>query len=203
LKFSLQIQRSRLARAGIFLAAACASLAVGCRQDMQVQPRYNPYDASSFFDDGRSARQPVAGTVARGQLHLDALLYTGKVDGKDAEVFPFPVTRADLDRGRERFNIYCAPCHDITGGGRGMIVLRGFPAPPSFHIDRLRQAPPGHFFDVMTNGFGVMYSYASRVSPEDRWRIAAYIRALQLSQKADIEDTPATVREKLQAETPK
>ncbi len=190
-------------RAGLATAAAIVSFIAGCRRDMQVQPRYNPYDASAFFDDGRSARQPVPGTIARGELHLDALLYTGKVDGKEAEVFPFPITRADLARGRERYNIYCAPCHDVTGSGRGMIVLRGFPQPPSFHIDRLRQAPPGHFFDVMTNGLGVMYSYAARVSPEDRWRVAAYIRALQLSQQANLSDTPASAREKLQAEPPK
>ncbi|MFZ0820518.1 MAG: cytochrome c [Candidatus Acidiferrales bacterium] len=199
----MQIRRSRKVRVRIFLAAAFVLFAAGCRQDMQVQPRYNPYDASTFFDDGRSARQPVAGTVARGQLHLDSLLYTGKVDGKDAEVFPFPITRADLERGRERFNIYCAPCHDVTGSGRGMIVLRGFPQPPSYHIDRLRQAPPGHFFDVMTNGLGVMYSYSSRVSAEDRWRIAAYIRALQLSQQASLADAPSAERQKLQTEPPK
>lgn len=197
------ISRKTARRAAIAAAFACVALAAGCRQDMQVQPRYNPYDASAFFDNGLSARQPVPGTVARGQLHLDSLLYTGKVDGKDAEVFPFRITSADLARGRERFNIYCAPCHDATGSGRGMIVLRGFPQPPSFHIDRLRQAPPGHFFDVMTNGLGVMYSYASRVSPEDRWRIAAYIRALQLSQQASLTDAPPAEREKLQAVQPK
>ncbi len=181
-------------------AAALVSLAMGCRQDMHVQPRYNPYDASTFFDDGRASRQPVPGTIARGQLHLDAMLYTGKVDGKDTEVFPFPITRADLERGRGRFNIYCAPCHDAMGTGRGMIVLRGFPQPPSYHIDRLRQAPVGHFFDVMTNGLGIMYSYSSRVSAEDRWRIAAYIRALQLSQQAAITDAPPSERQKLQQE---
>jgi mono/diheme cytochrome c family protein len=187
-------------RAALFAVASIASLASGCRQDMQVQPRYNPYDAAAFFDDGRSARLPVQGTVARGQLHLDELLYTGKVDGKDAEVFPFAILRADLDRGRERYNIYCAPCHDVTGSGRGMIVLRGFPQPPSFHIDRLRQSAPGHFFDVMTNGLGVMYSYSARVSPEDRWRIAAYIRALQLSQQASVADVPAAEQKRLNAE---
>jgi mono/diheme cytochrome c family protein len=164
---------------------------------MQVQPRYNPYDAATFFDDGHSARLPVPGTIARDQLHLDDLLYAGKTDGKDAEVFPFPITRADLDRGRERYNIYCAPCHDVTGSGRGMIVLRGFPQPPSFHIDRLRTAAPGHFFDVMTNGLGVMYSYSARVNPEDRWRIVAYIRALQLSQQANVADAPAAEQRKL------
>jgi mono/diheme cytochrome c family protein len=182
-------------------ALALVCFAGGCRQDMQVQPRYNPYDASNFFGDNRSARSPVPGTIARGQLHLDELLYAGKVDGKDAEVFPFEITRADLNRGRERYNIYCSPCHDETGSGRGMIVLRGFPQPPSYHIDRLRQAAPGHFFDVMTNGLGVMYSYAARVSPEDRWRIAAYIRALQLSQQATMSDVPAAERKNLQTET--
>lgn len=177
------------------MAAVCLCFcASACRRDMQVQPRYNPYDASNFFDDGRSVRQPVAGTVARGHLHLDELLFTGKVDGKDSDVFPFPITRADLERGRQEYNIYCTPCHDYTGSGRGMIVLRGFPQPPSFHMDRLRQAAPGHFFDVMTNGLGVMYPYNDRVSVEDRWRIAAYIRALQLSQNSAMADVPAEQR---------
>ena len=181
-------------------ALALACFVSGCRQDMQIQPRYNPYDASNFFGDSRSARPPVPGTIARGQLHLDELLYAGKVDGKDAEVFPFEITRADLNRGRERYNIYCSPCHDVTGSGRGMIVLRGFPQPPSFHIDRLRQAPPGHYFDVMTNGLGVMYSYAARVSPEDRWRIAAYIRALQLSQHFPVEELSSDERKQVAAD---
>jgi mono/diheme cytochrome c family protein len=176
-------------------------LAAGCRLDMHVQPKYLPDDPSNFFDDGRSERQPVPGTVARGQLHLDEQLYTGKVDGVEAKEFPFPITREDLERGRERFNIYCTPCHDYTGSGHGMIVQRGFPPPPSFHIDRLRAAPPGHFFDVMTKGLGAMYSYAARVEPEDRWRIAAYIRALQLSQHATIEDVPAGERQKLTGES--
>jgi mono/diheme cytochrome c family protein len=200
LKCSAQIRRGVL-RVGRIAALVLVCLVGGCRRDMQVQPRYNPYDASNFYGDSRSARPPVPGTIARGQLHLDELLYAGKVDGKDAEVFPFAITRADLDRGRERYNIYCSPCHDVTGSGRGMIVLRGFPQPPSFHIDRLRQAPPGHYFDVMTNGLGVMYSYAARVSPEDRWRIAAYISALQLSQQATMADVPAAQRANLQAET--
>lgn len=179
----------------VLAIAACLGLfASACRRDMQVQPRYNPYDASLFFDDGRSVRQPVPGTVARGHLRLDELLYTGKVDGKDAEVFPFPITRADLERGRQEYNIYCSPCHDYTGSGRGMIVLRGFPQPPSFHMDRLRQVAVGHFFDVMTNGLGVMYPYNDRVTPEDRWRIAAYIRALQLSQNSTVADVPAAER---------
>jgi len=163
---------------------------------MHVQPRYNPYGASSFFDDGRSARQPVPGTVARGQLRIDEHLYTGKVDGKFVDTFPFPITANDILRGQQRYNIYCSPCHDYTGSGRGMIVQRGFPLPPSFHIDRLRQAPVGHFYDVMTNGFGAMYSYAARVTPDDRWRIVAYIRALQLSEHATMADVPETQRQK-------
>jgi cytochrome c553 len=185
--------------------AACAAcvLAVatlaGCRLDMHVQPKYLPYEPSEFFGDGRSARQPVAGTVARGQLRIDEHLYTGKVDGKLADTFPFPITANDILRGQQRYNIYCTPCHDYTGNGQGMIVKRGFQQPPSYHIDRLRKAPVGHFFDVMTNGLGVMYSYASRISPEDRWRIAAYIRALQLSEDAKIEDVPEGERSKLEA----
>ena len=139
----------------------------------------------------------MTGTVARGQLRLDELLYTGKENGVMADKFPFPITRADLERGRERYNIYCTPCHDYTGRGNGMIVQRGFPPPPSFHIERLRTAPVGHFFDVMTNGFGAMYSYAARIEPEDRWRIAAYIRVLQASRRGSIEDVPAAERQKL------
>ena len=138
---------------------------------MQVQPRYNPLEPSSFFDDDRSERPEIPDTVARGHLRLDEQLYTGMVDGKLVETFPFAIKRQDLERGRERFNIYCAPCHGLTGNGQGMIVQRGFPAPPSYHIDRLRKAPPGYFFDVITRGYGKMHSYASRVNPEDRWRI--------------------------------
>ena len=167
-----------------------ALLLAGCRQDMHVQPKYVPEDPSTFFADGRSARPPVEGTVARGQLRTDEFLYTGRINGVAADLFPFPITSAELSRGRERYNIYCSPCHDYTGSGNGMIVQRGFPSPPSFHLERLRQAPAGHFFDVMTNGMGLMYSYASRVSPEDRWRIAAYIRALQLSEHGSTADVP-------------
>jgi len=182
----------------LLIAVVCSAAALaGCRRDMQIQPRYDTYAATDFFDDGRSARQPVPGTVARGQLWIDDHLYKGKVDGKDADTFPFPITANDILRGQQRFNIYCTPCHDYTGSGRGMIVQRGFPQPPSLHIDRLRQAPVGHFFDVMTNGFGNMYSYAARVTPEDRWRIAAYIRALQLSEHATPADVPEYERQKL------
>lgn len=190
-----------LARVSTIVCLGAISLLVaGCRLDMHVQPKYLPYDPSAFFDDGRSERRPVPGTVARGHLRLDELLYTGKENGVLADKFPFPITRADLERGRDRYNIYCSPCHDYIGSGHGMIVQRGFPPPPSYHIDRLRSAPAGHFFDVMTNGLGSMYSYAARVEPEDRWRIAAYIRALQLSQHAEMGDVPRAQREKLTQE---
>ncbi len=190
--------RSRLAGLRCFAyLAGIAVLLAGCRLDMHVQPKYLPYNATNFFGDGRSERPPVPGTVARGQLRSDELLYTGKENGVVADEFPFPITPADLERGREQFNIYCTPCHDYTGSGNGMIVRRGFPQPPSYHIDRLHQAPVGHFFEVMTNGFGRMYSYAARVSPEDRWRIAAYIRVLQLSQHATLEDVPPAERANL------
>jgi cytochrome c553 len=181
--------------------AALAALLGGCRMDMHIQPKYVTEQPTDFFGDGRSERQPVPGTIARGQLRTDELLYTGKIDGVVANQFPFPITRADLERGRERFNIYCTPCHDYTGSGHGMIVQRGFPQPPSYHIDRLRQAPAGHFYEVMTNGFGAMYSYAARVTPEDRWRIAAYIRVLQASRNATIEDVPGDQRQQLTQES--
>jgi hypothetical protein len=173
---------------------------VGCRLDMHVQPKYAPEDASSFFEDGRSVRPEVPGTVAHGHLRANELLYTGKVNGVEADVFPFPITRKVLERGRDRFNIYCTPCHDYTGSGNGMVVQRGFPAPPSYHMDRLMRAPVGHFFAVMTNGQGTMYSYSSRVSPEDRWAIAAYIRVLQFSQHASLDNVPESERSRLLSE---
>ena len=185
------------------LNVACMSvlalLLAGCRLDMHLQPKYLPYEPTDFFADGRSERQPVPGTVARGQLRVDELFYTGKENGVEANRFPFPITQADLERGRERYNVYCTPCHDYTGSGRGMIVQRGFPQPPSYHITRLREMPVGHFFQVMTNGFGAMYSYAARIEPADRWRIAAYIRVLQLSQNAKLQDVPEDERAKLAA----
>lgn len=173
-----------------------------CRTDMHVQPRYKSLEPSTFFDDGRSARPLVEGTVARGHLRIDEHLYTGKVNGVDVDTFPFPVTRAVLERGRERFNIFCSPCHDRTGSGNGIIPQRGFRHPPSYHIDRLRRAPVGHFFDVITNGFGAMYSFASRIAPRDRWAIVAYIRVLQLSENATMADVPPEGRSQLQREGP-
>ncbi len=157
---------------------------------MHNAPRYKPLAATDFFGDGRSARPLIDDTVARGHLRLDAARYTGKVNGNDVEVFPFPMTRADLVRGEERFNIYCSPCHGRLGDGEGLVPKRGYHRPPSYHIDRLRKAPVGHFFDVVTNGFGAMPSYASRVPVDDRWRIIAYIRVLQYSQSLTVNDIP-------------
>jgi hypothetical protein len=166
---------------------------------MFQQPKSNPLSASDFFLDGAGSRPLVPGTVARGHLDENGEFYTGKRGTNLIENFPLPITRALLDRGHERYDIYCSVCHGRTGEGNGMIPQRGFPAPPSYHIDRLRQAPVGHFFDVMTQGYGVMYSYASRVAPEDRWAIIAYIRALQLSHDARLEDVPSTERAKLES----
>jgi hypothetical protein len=159
-----------------------------CRQDMHDQPKYESLEASDFFEDGSASRRPPEGTVARGHLQDDELLYTGKTNGEIAGVFPYQITRDILARGQERYNVFCSPCHDRVGSGRGIIVERGMKQPPSFHIVRLREAEPGHFFDVITNGYGVMYSYASRVPAHDRWAIVAYIRALQLSQSASLGD---------------
>jgi mono/diheme cytochrome c family protein len=151
----------------------------GCRRDMQDQPKYKPLAESDFFGDRRSERPLVAGTVARGNLREDVLLYTGKQDGKDATIFPFAITAEVLARGRERFDIFCSPCHGRTGEGDGMIVRRGYRQPPSYHTPALQQAAVGHFFDVMTSGWGAMPDYASQIPARDRWAIAAYIRALQ------------------------
>jgi mono/diheme cytochrome c family protein len=188
----------------LFGAIGILLLCAGCRQDMHVQPRYNPFDPTDFFEDGQSARMPVAGTVPRGDLTTGPegeLLYTGKINGAVADAFPIPVTRDILNRGRERFSINCEPCHGMSGDGDGMIVQRGFRRPPSLHSDRLRTAPAGHFFEVITNGFGAMYPYGYRVEPRDRWAIVAYIRALQLSRKVSISDVPAAERKDLLGES--
>ena len=178
------------------------ALAAGaaCRQDMHDQPKYIPLRASSFFADGRSVRPLPEGTVARGHLDDDAAYYTGKgPDGKFLDPLPFPVTRAVINRGQERYNIYCAPCHDRTGNGFGMIVRRGYRRPPPYHIDRLRQVANGYLYDVITNGFGAMPDYAAQVAPADRWAIVAYIRALQLSQNAAVSDVPPAALATLKA----
>lgn len=158
---------------------------------MQNQPYYRPLRESNFFADKRSARPLIEGTVARGELRADTYFYTGKVGSNDGDFMPFPVTADVLARGQQRYNIYCSPCHSELGDGNGMIVQRGYKRPPSYHSDRLRKAPIGYFFDVMTNGFGAMPDYAEQVPPKDRWAIAAYIRALQLSQGASRADLPA------------
>ena len=172
------------------LALALMVLA-GCRQDMHDQPKFKPLAMNTFYPDDRSARPLVEGTVSRGDERADTYYYTGKINGQPGAEFPFPVTREVLARGEHRFNIYCAPCHSRVGDGNGMIVQRGFKRPPSYHTDRLRQMPIGHFFDVMTNGFGGMSEYKSQISVPDRWAIAAYIRALQLSQDATRADVPS------------
>ncbi len=169
----------------------------GCRQDMHDQPKYTPLRQSSFFGDERSARPLVPGTVARGMLNADPLLECGKVNGQDAAIFPFPVDARVMERGQERFNIYCSPCHGRAGLGDGMIVRRGFRRPPTFHQDRLRNAPVGQLFDVITNGFGAMPDYAAQIPPADRWAIIAYVRALQLSEHATVADVPADKRNEL------
>ncbi len=173
------------------MLAALLALA-GCRQDMHDQPRFKPLAESDFYTDLRSARPPVEGTVARGQLHEDNYFYTGKIGNDPGDYMPFPVTEELLARGQQRYNIYCAPCHSRLGDGNGVIPARGFlRKPPSYHIDRLRKAPLGYLFDAITNGFGSMPDYASQVAPRDRWAIVAYIRALQLSQGATAADVPA------------
>ena len=186
----------------VVIVLACVAVVgtTGCkiRKGMYDQPKYKPYQKSEFFPDQRASRVPPEGTVARGMLHEDVHMYQGLVDGKLAESFPFPVTLEVVKRGQERFNIYCAPCHDQAGTGRGLVVQRGFKQPNSYHIDRLRTSPPGYFYDVITKGFGQMNSYAAQVKPEDRWAIVAYIRALQLSQHAKIEDVPEGERANLQ-----
>ena len=189
--------------------AAFSLIAAGCRYDMQDQPRYKAYKESTFFPDNRASRDLPDGTVARGKLKENKAFYTGKVDNpnpnaqvqtttdasgntlvssfpNDIDEFPIPVTKELVDRGQERFNIYCIVCHGPTGNGDGMIVRRGFPKPPTYHDDRLRNAPVGHFFDVITNGWGKMNSYAYQVPPADRWAIVAYIRALQTSQNPEM-----------------
>jgi cytochrome c553 len=175
--------------------AGVAVVFTGCiRLDMYNQPKFKPLRGTTFFADGRQSRDFPKGTIARGFLREDKFFYKGLEDTAFAKNFPMPVTREVLLRGQARFNIYCTPCHDWAGTGRGMIVRRGFKQPPSYHIDRLREAPAGYLFDVITNGFATMSGYAAQVPPEDRWAIVAYIRALQLSQNAKLADLPAAER---------
>lgn len=187
--------RTYRALAGLALTAVVAA---GCRQDMHDAPRYDPLEASDLFANGSAARPLVSGTVPRGHLNDDVYLHTGKDEsGLPGETFPFAITRADLDRGQDGFNVYCTPCHGQTGDGNGMVVQRGYRQPASMHIDRLRLMPAGYFYDIIANGFGVMPDYRSQISTEDRWRIVAYLRALQLSRQATTGDVPAEVLDQL------
>jgi mono/diheme cytochrome c family protein len=182
----------------LLFAFALISL-VGCRQKMSNQPRYDPLEPSAFFEDGMSARPRIAGTVARGELSTNPFFDTGKVNGAIADGYPMAVTIDVINRGHQRFDIYCSECHGRTGDGNGMIPARGYRRPPSFHTATLRTATTGHFFDVMTNGFGAMPPYKSMIPPADRWAVVAYIRALQLSQHATVDDVPMADRAKLNA----
>ena len=201
--------RARANRFRVLLLIAVVCLAAGCRRDMQDQPKMKPFRGSAYFADGLSGRQPIEGTVARGFLRTDTEYFTGKKSGQpavaqpspqsitgtqqqtvaanafadDIDTFPFPITKETVVRGRERYEIFCSVCHGLTGNGDGMIVRRGFRRAASFNDDRLRQAPVGHFFDAITNGWGAMPSYSSQIPVQDRWAIIAYIRALQLSQQ--------------------
>lgn len=196
------MQTSKTITAKLIVRMAIVGMALfvlaACGENMRDEARLKPYEPNAFFPDNQSARPLVDGTVPFGFLNDDEHFYEGRVDGEYAETFPFEITQDVLERGQERYNIFCAPCHAPDGYGRGMIVQRGFPMPPSFHSERLREAPVGYFFDVITNGFGVMYPYGYRVPPQDRWAIIAYIRALQLSQHANIEDVPAEALPNLQ-----
>jgi cytochrome c553 len=183
--------------AAMVIAAAALT---ACRQDMQDQPKFPPYRPSTFFDDDRSERPLIEGTIARGHLDDDVAYYTGMgPDGKPVNEFPFPVTREVMERGQQRFNVYCTPCHDRTGSGNGMVVRRGYKHPPSYYSDQVRKLANGFIFDVITRGFGAMPDYAAQVPVADRWAIVAYIRALQMSESATISDVPPDERAKLEA----
>ena len=181
-------RRSGLGKTALLVAAL--ALVSGCRQDMHDQPKYRPLRPSQLFSDKSSARPLIEGTVARGTLQEDEGFFTGKISGATVKELPFQITEKDLDRGQERYNIFCTPCHDMTGTGKGMVVQRGYRQPPSFHDPRLRAADPGYMFDVITNGFGAMPDYRTQIDPRDRWRIVAYVRALQLSNAGTAADIP-------------
>ncbi len=183
--------RRRVRSAAAGLVCLTALLAAGCRQDMQNEPKFYPQRGTDFYPDGRSVRPQVENTVSRNQLHQDAYFYTGLVNGREGDGLPFPVTATVLARGQERYNVYCTPCHSRVGNGLGMIVMRGYAHAGNLHSARLEAAPLGHFFNVMTNGYGAMPDYSAQLTPADRWAVTAYIRALQLSQKANQGDVPS------------
>ena len=191
-----EVATMRMARKFVgFTALASMLVLAGCRQDMQDQPKFFPQRGTSLFADGRSARPQVENTVARGQLHEDSYFYSGMTGGKEGDGMPFAVTPELMARGQERYNVYCTPCHSRVGNGAGMIVQRGYRPAGNFHTDRLRNAPLGHFFNVMTNGYGAMPDYSAQLTPEDRWAVVAYIRALQLSQDAKPGDASAPAKD--------
>ncbi len=177
-------------------------LFAACRQEMADQPRYDPLESSTLFADGQSARPLVEGTVARGQLRDDEQFFNGGTDTALATEFPLPVTLEVLHRGQERYNIYCTPCHDQLGSGNGMIVRRGYSRPPSFHTEILNKQPVGHLFRVITQGIGAMPSYRVQIAAQDRWAIIAYMKALQFSQNAKLDDVPAPQRDQLTGSQP-
>lgn len=184
----------------IGLLGLVAMSVAGCHTDMWRQPKHEPLDVSEFFADGQASRPLLPGTIARDHLREDGAFFTGAENGKWLDKIPVEVTKDLVKRGQERYDIYCSPCHGRTGDGKGMIALRGFQLKRpvgNYHTDRLRKMPVGHFYDVITNGYGAMYSYASRVEPQDRWAIVAYIKALQLSQNASVEDADAEGKAKL------
>lgn len=183
-------RRGRPGRRFVVAAVLCLAAAAGCRQDMHNQPKYRPLRGTTFFADGSSARPLVEGTVARGTLQEDTAFFTGKTGNAAVKELPVAVDEHLLSRGQDRYNVFCTPCHDAAGTGRGMVVQRGYRQPPSFHDERLRIADPGYFFDVMTNGFGAMPDYRTQLPARDRWAVVAYIRALQLSQHAGKGDIP-------------
>jgi len=187
----------RLRKLGsLFAIIGLALVLAGCTMTMRFQPRVDPLSGSAFYANNSAARAPVANTVARGYSQTEA---TAELMAQSiSEAFPDGITQADLERGQQRYDIYCAPCHDSVGTGNGMIVQRGFDKPTSFHDDRLRVSPPVYFYSAMTNGCGAMPSYANRIDPPDRWLIAAYIQALQLSQHAELSDVPEAERSKLE-----
>lgn len=193
------VSRARRRSTSTAVLVLALLLLASCRQKMANQARYDPLEPSDFFADGMSARPRIAGTVARGEISGNPYFDTGKVNGQIADGFPMPVTLDVVNRGHDRFDIYCAQCHGRVGDGNGMIPSRGYRRPPSFHTETLRKAPTGHLFDVMTNGFGAMPPYGTMIPPQDRWAIAAYIKALQLSQNATVADIPVTERAKLDA----
>ncbi|MFN8488805.1 MAG: cytochrome c [Caldilineaceae bacterium] len=173
------------------------ALTASCSLSMESQPRYEPFEESNFFADKASVRPRVADTVARGHAHLDEQLDTGRINGDFAPTFPFTITTAIIERGQQRYTIFCTPCHGAVGDGHGIVTQYGMKPPPSFHSPDLRDEPPGYYFDIITNGTRVMPSYAARIAPADRWAIIAYIRALQLSQNADVKQLPASELPKL------